>query len=77
VLHYLPYNTLLRLEKEEPALALELHKLLSKLIADRYDRSKEQMSLLIDTIYTRPSKTAVRYDQIVMLSEPSSNARWR
>jgi MFS superfamily sulfate permease-like transporter/CRP-like cAMP-binding protein len=52
ILHYLPFTVLVRLEKEDPVMLLRVHKLLGRIVADRYDKTKEHVTGLVDSIYS-------------------------
>ena len=49
--HFLPFRTIAVLERSDPLLALRVYQLAAMVVADRYDRSKEQLAHLIDTVY--------------------------
>ena len=54
--HFLPFRIISSLETENPILGLKLVQLAAAVVADRYDRSKEQLAHLIDTVYSPPIK---------------------
>jgi len=56
--HFLPFRVISTLEKENPILGLKLVQLAAAVVADRYDRSKEQLAHLIDTVYSPPIKVS-------------------
>jgi CRP-like cAMP-binding protein len=62
VLHFLSFAAIKRAEKQDPMLVLTLFKLLGRLISERYDRSKEQLSNMMDTVYTRPGRASLVHD---------------
>ena len=49
--HFLPFRKISELELSDPLLALRVCQLAAMVVADRYDRSKEQLAHLIDTVY--------------------------
>ena len=54
----MPFRTIKNFERDRPLLALRVYQLASLVLADRYDRSKEQLSHLVDTIYAPPMKVS-------------------
>jgi len=58
VVHYMPFSSIKVIEKQNPALGFELHYLLGKVITESSDRDKEQLSNLMDMIFTFPAASA-------------------
>eukprot|EP00301_Raphidiophrys_heterophryoidea_P003270 c11483_g1_i1.p1 GENE.c11483_g1_i1~~c11483_g1_i1.p1 ORF type:complete len:945 (-),score=279.74 c11483_g1_i1:356-3190(-) len=54
IVHYLPFSSIKVIESHNPALGFELHYLLGKVITESSDRDKEQLSNLMDMIFTFP-----------------------
>jgi SulP family sulfate permease len=61
VLHYLPFTTLVQLEKENPVMLLRMHQLLGRIIADRTDKTQEHVTSIIDSIYSGNSGGQTRH----------------
>lgn len=63
--HFLPFRSILELESSQPLLTLRVYQLASKVVADGYDRSKEQLSHLVDTIYSPPMKVSTATEKLM------------
>jgi len=61
--YYLPFSKILELEETQPLLILHLYKLLGRMISYGYDKTKEKLANVTDTMYgvaTPSQKTLVR-----------------
>ena len=57
-LHFLSFGAIKDLEVSHPDVALNVVKLSSMLLADRFDRTREQLSQLFDTVYGPAQKVS-------------------
>jgi len=52
--YFLPFQKVLELEESDPVTVLNLYKLLSRIISHGYDRTKEKLANVTDTMYGAP-----------------------
>jgi CRP-like cAMP-binding protein len=53
-LHFIPFAQVQELEANDPVLALQLYRVLSRLVAEAADRNSDQLCHLMEMVYTFP-----------------------
>ena len=89
-LHFLPFRIVYELEETHPVVALNIFRLSSILLADRLDRTREQLSHMFDTVYGPATRVATATEKALKKARSSlfngngaqnnvmhSSLRWR